>query len=558
MAKKTIPAKAAKKPAKPAPAAKKSAPAAKARPAKPAKASKPAAKPSKPAPKAAKPASKPAKPAPATKKIAVKTVPAKKTQKPVAKAAPVKTVPAKKVAVKAASKPAPKEEAKKTTGKTAPAPAAKTKVETKPAARTEVKTAPKVETKPAAKTDKKPEVKAEVKEVKKETAPVAVEVKEVAAPAPAKTVEQVMQEKAAPAAKSASKSKEELFVPKYNLPAPAEVVRPMRTKPVAAKSDAPVRPVANPIYVAPGPDGKPGIKFAPVAVIERAPEKEKTNKNEDSEDMKTSPRLAFTDGDDKKGGVSVEDKLRALYDIQLIDTRIDKIHAMRGELPLEVEDLEAEVQGLETRIENIRTDVNNLDNEINAKKQGIKDSEALIKKYKEQLNNVKNNREFDSLNKETEYQELEIQLHKKRIKEFEAQKITKEEALALSEQKLKERASDLKVKKDELDEIIRETEKEETILRQKGQEARKLIEERLLSAYERIRSGAPNKMAVVPIEREASAGSFIQLPPQKQLDVAARKRVIVDEHSGRILVDADLAREEQEKMDAVLAKELGK
>ncbi|MFM9984471.1 MAG: zinc ribbon domain-containing protein, partial [Flavobacteriales bacterium] len=203
-------------------------------------------------------------------------------------------------------------------------------------------------------------------------------------------------------------------------------------------------------------------------------------------------------------------------------------------------------------------DVKNLDNEMNGKKQGIKDSEALIKKYKEQLNNVKNNREFDSLNKEAEYQELEIQLHKKRIKEFETQKITKEEALAISEQKLKERASDLKVKKDELDEIIRETEKEETILRQKGVEARKLIEERLLSAYERIRSGAPNKMAVVPIEREASAGSFIQLPPQKQLDVAARKRVIVDEHSGRILVDADLAREEQEKMDALLAKELGK
>lgn len=570
MAKKTIPAKAAKKPAKPAPAAKKAAPAAKARPAKPAKSAKPAAKPAKPAPKAAvtakaapkasKPAQKPAKSAPASKKV-VKTVPAKKAAKPASKkpeTKPVsKTVPAKKTPVKTvpAKKAEPvskaKAEEKKTPAKAVVAP--KAKVETKPAARIEPKQA-KPEPKPAVKVEKKPEEKEAPVTAKKE-----VEVKEAVAPAaPVKTVEQAMQEKAAPASKSAPKTKEELFVPKYNLPAPAEVVRPMRSKPVVAKSNEPSRPVANPIYVAPGPDGKPGIKFAPVANIERAPEKEKTNKNEDSEDMKTSPRLAFTDGDDKKGGVSVEDKLRALYDIQLIDTRIDKIHAMRGELPLEVEDLESEVQGLETRIENIQNDMKNLDNEINAKKQGIKDSEALIKKYKEQLNNVKNNREFDSLNKETEYQELEIQLHKKRIKEFETQKLSKEEVLAVSEQKLKERLGDLKVKKDELDEIIRDTEKEENILRQKGQEARKLIEERLLSAYERIRSGAPNKMAVVPIEREASAGSFIQLPPQKQLDVAARKRVIVDEHSGRILVDADLAREEQEKMDAILAKELGK
>ncbi|MFM9985036.1 MAG: hypothetical protein ACKVOK_07350, partial [Flavobacteriales bacterium] len=440
MAKKTIPAKTAKKPVKPAPAAKKATPAAKARPAKP------AAKPSKPAPKASKPAPKGAKSVPA-KKVVVKTVPAKKIQKPAAKPvaakpAAVKTVPAKKTTVPAKKievKPAAKAETKKASAK--PASNVKVKVETKPAARTEAKATSKVEVKIPVKTEKKPEVKAEVKEV---AAPINTDKSEKDIPdiAPTKTVEQALQEKAAPAAKTASKSKEELFVPKYNLPIPAEVVRPMRTKPVTSKSNAPARPVANPIYVAPGPDGKPGIKFAPVAIIERAPEKEKTNKNEDSEDMKTSPRLAFTESDDKKGGVSVEDKLRALYDIQLIDTRIDKIHAMRGELPLEVEDLEAEVQGLETRIENIQNDVKNLDNEMNGKKQGIKDSEALIKKYKEQLNNVKNNREFDSLNKEAEYQELEIQLHKKRIKEFETQKITKEEALAISEQKLKERASD--------------------------------------------------------------------------------------------------------------------
>jgi predicted nucleic acid-binding Zn-ribbon protein len=169
---------------------------------------------------------------------------------------------------------------------------------------------------------------------------------------------------------------------------------------------------------------------------------------------------------------------------------------------------------------------------------------------------VKNNREYDSLNKEIEFQELEIQLHNKRIKEFEMSLRTKEDLKATSEAKLQERKNDLKLKQTELDEIVASTEKEEKILRKKSDEAKKLIEERLLNAYERIRSGAPNGMAVVPIEREASAGSFIQLPPQKQLDVASRKRVMVDEHSGRILVDADLANEEQARMDEELAKAL--
>ena len=247
-----------------------------------------------------------------------------------------------------------------------------------------------------------------------------------------------------------------------------------------------------------------------------------------------------------------------MYDIQLIDSRIDKIHAMRGELPLEVQDLEDEVTGLETRISNFKADTEGLDNNINEKKQGIKDAEALIKKYKEQLNNVKNNREFESLNKEIEFQELEIQLHEKRIREFKAQLTQKSELLASAEQKLNERQNDLNVKKAELNEIISETEKEEKFLLKKSDEAKALIDQRLLDAYERIRGGAQNGLAVVPIEREASAGSFIQIPPQKQMDVAARKKVIVDEHSGRILVDGDLAREEQEKIDSLLAQELGK
>jgi predicted nucleic acid-binding Zn-ribbon protein len=231
---------------------------------------------------------------------------------------------------------------------------------------------------------------------------------------------------------------------------------------------------------------------------------------------------------------------------------------MRGELPLEVEDLEDEVAGLETRIQNLSGEMENFESEISGKKQGIKDAEALIKKYKEQLEKVKNNREFESLNKEIEFQELEIQLHEKKIREFKAQLTTKTEVHTTAETKLTERKNDLKVKKQELDEIISETQKEESILRAKSDDAKKMIDQRLIDAYERIRGGSPNGLAVVPIEREASAGSFIQIPPQKQMDVAARKKVIVDEHSGRILVDSDLAREEQEKIDALLAKELGK
>ena len=274
--------------------------------------------------------------------------------------------------------------------------------------------------------------------------------------------------------------------------------------------------------------------------------------------MKTSPRFAFMEGEDTKKGVTVEDKLRALYDIQLIDSRIDKIRAMRGELPLEVEDLEDEVAGLQTRIARLEEEMAGVDGEINNRKRAIKDSEALIKKYKEQLNNVKNNREFESLNKEIEFQELEIELNKKRIRESEAQKATKDELLQGAKGKLTERQNDLKVKQAELDEIVNETRKEEEILRAKSDDSKKLIDARLLDAYERIRGGAPNGLAVVPIEREASAGSFIQIPPQKQMDVAARKKVIVDEHSGRILVDGDLAREEAEKIEALLQKEMNK
>ena len=253
-----------------------------------------------------------------------------------------------------------------------------------------------------------------------------------------------------------------------------------------------------------------------------------------------------------------EEKLRALYDLQIIDSKIDKIRIVRGELPLEVQDLEDELEGLKTRVEKLGEDSQKVKDMISDKKNAIEESKVLIEKYKEQQNNVRNNREYESLSKEIEYQDLEIQLCEKRIKEFQATLVNKKEFLDAAKVKLEDRASDLEAKKSELDEIIEETKMEEEILLKKSQTMEKKIEDRLLRAYKRIRGAAKNGLAVVPIEREASAGSYIKIPPQKQLDVAARKKIIVDEHSGRLLVDAELAQEEQVRMDSLIAKEMKK
>jgi predicted nucleic acid-binding Zn-ribbon protein len=259
-----------------------------------------------------------------------------------------------------------------------------------------------------------------------------------------------------------------------------------------------------------------------------------------------------------KKAISPEEKLRALYSLQLIDSHIDKIRTVRGELPLEVEDLEDETAGLQTRLEKMREEIENLETEISNKKNSITESKALIKKYKEQQDKVRNNREFDSLNKELEYQDLEIKLAEKRIKEHKAKIEAKQEIYNATKEELDGRMKDLETKKKELDEIISETQKEEEALIARSKEAEQNIDDRLLKAYHRIRTGSKNGLAVVPIDREASAGSYIKIPPQRQLDVAARQKIIVDEHSGRILVDAELAVEEQEKMDALIAKLLKK
>ena len=256
----------------------------------------------------------------------------------------------------------------------------------------------------------------------------------------------------------------------------------------------------------------------------------------------------------KKAEASVEDRLRALYDLQLIDSRIDEIKNLRGELPLEVQDLEDDVEGLNTRLEKLSTSLELIDDQIKGKKNLIEEAKALIKKYTEQQKNVRNNREYNSLTKEVEFQELEIQLAEKHIKEFKVQIEQKKEVISETKDKLKDRQAHLKHKRGELNEILSETQKEEDALIKKSEDFQKKLDERLVNAYLRIRNNVKNGLAVVPIERGASGGSFFTIPPQIQVEIASRKKVITDEHSGRILVDAQLAEEEKTKMEKMFAK----
>jgi len=252
-------------------------------------------------------------------------------------------------------------------------------------------------------------------------------------------------------------------------------------------------------------------------------------------------------GNDKE--ITVEEKLRALYDLQLVDSRIDKIRDVRGELPLEVEDLEDEIAGLDTRLQKLNTEIVELDDSIKEKKNSIEESSKLIEKYESQQKNVRNNREYDSLSKEIEFQGLEKELSEKRIGEAKAKIIQVKQIIETSSLKLDTRRSHLLHKKEELDGILAETQREEDALIAKSAELAESIEERLMFAYKRIRKNVRNGLAVVSIERGASGGSFFTIPPQRQLEIATRKKIIIDEHSGRILVDPALATEEKEKME---------
>jgi predicted nucleic acid-binding Zn-ribbon protein len=238
--------------------------------------------------------------------------------------------------------------------------------------------------------------------------------------------------------------------------------------------------------------------------------------------------------------ISVEEKLKALYELQQIDSKIDKIRVVRGELPLEVRDLEDLVAGLETRINNFNEELKTLEDSITEKKNVMKEAQALIKKYETQQSKVRNNREYDSITKEIEFQNLEIQLAEKRIKEYKANIVAKKEVVEHAEEDFKDRQKDLKIKKKELNDIVEETEKEEQSLLKKSKSSESIIEDRLLNAYKRIRSNVMNGLGVVTVERDACGGCFNKIPPQRHLDIKTHKKVIVCEHCGRILVDAEI------------------
>ena len=256
----------------------------------------------------------------------------------------------------------------------------------------------------------------------------------------------------------------------------------------------------------------------------------------------------------KKTKATVESKLRALYDLQLIDSRIDEIVNVRGELPLEVEDLENEIAGLATNSEKICAEIGENEKQIAEQKQIIENAKELLKKYEEKLKNVRNNRECNSIVKEQEYQDLESQLAEKKINELKARIEQKKEGLATITEKIDERNAHLKSKKSELDEILKETHKEEDLLQKKSAEFEKVIEENLISSYKRIRGSVKNGLAIVSVERGASGGSYFSIPPQVQLEIASRNKIITDEHSGRILVDSELAKEEQAKIQKLIGK----
>ena len=242
---------------------------------------------------------------------------------------------------------------------------------------------------------------------------------------------------------------------------------------------------------------------------------------------------------------SVEDQLKALHQLQVIDTKVDKIRIIRGELPLEIQDLEDLIAGLNTRLEKFETELEAIQENIVANKNTISLATDAIKKYETQLKEIKNNREFTSLTKEVEYQNLEIQITEKKAVQNAANVLHKTEIINACKAQIAEREEELKLKSTELDEIVTETEKEEKSLMADSVKAEKVIDERLLTAYKRIRSKVVNGLAVVSVERGACGGCFSQIPPQRQLDIQMHKKVIVCEHCGRIMVDANIFQEQE-------------
>lgn len=244
------------------------------------------------------------------------------------------------------------------------------------------------------------------------------------------------------------------------------------------------------------------------------------------------------------GDLSMESKLYLLYKLQQTDSTIDQIHLLRGELPLEVQDLEDDILGLTTRTDNLMHEIKEIEKAVAQKKIDLENSKSLIEKYTAQQNNVKNNREYDSLSKEIEFQGLEVQLSEKRIKESALLLAERKALLDETKKALEERKLDLENKKKELDSIVSETAKEEEELLKYSEELGSQIDARLLAAYKKVRTNARNGLAVVTVRRDACSGCFNKIPPQRQLDIASSKKIIVCEYCGRILVNADFEAQE--------------
>lgn len=248
----------------------------------------------------------------------------------------------------------------------------------------------------------------------------------------------------------------------------------------------------------------------------------------------------------KKKEMTVEEKLTELYRLQSIDSELDKIEILKGELPIEVNDLEDEIEGLTKRVKRLKDTIKDMEEDNSRQAANIKEAQALIERYNKQLEDVKNNREYEALSKELELQALEIELSEKRIRDDEAKIDSKKEVLESAEKKLKEKQETLELKKSELDKIISKTEKDEKRLLGVSEQQREKIETRLIKAYDKVRSSYRNGLAVVTVERNSCGGCFNKIPPQTQLEISLMNKVIVCEHCGRILVDQSIASENAE------------
>ena len=272
------------------------------------------------------------------------------------------------------------------------------------------------------------------------------------------------------------------------------------------------------------------------------PKKVTTPEVEEQAAMETSRPILDVD-------VAIERRLIALHTLQLVDSEIDKIQIIRGELPQAIQDLEDEIAGLQTRIDNFKASIEEQNANTNKRNEELESHKAMIKKYEKQQDNVRNNREFEAINKEIEYQNLEIQLCERRNRDANQKIDELKQHIKAAEHLIQSRQLDLNSKKEELDDIIEETRKDEVRLLEKSKEMEQYIDERYLTAYKRIRQQARNGLAVVTIDRDACGGCFSKIPPQRQSEIKMHKKVIVCEHCGRILVDDDIAKKAQAQIE---------